>query len=612
MENEKNGNGNEFDSLKEFFVPEGDDDKNDDNVEEIKKDDGEKSAPEEKLPGEENAREAGQPEAVGNDFEEGETFEVPDGGNSDSGESIENPDGDSDEVLDDPFDSDASDNDEITGFDEKLDEAASSLAGESESHPVDVKTSDAQIDIGSSGEGEGDAGENENNGVEPFTPDEKQDYSKVAGKPPVLNKGFISKALVGTIVVLVLFIFVMPMVTSAVKRDRAAKAKKQRMTATASVARDYRDMVQRDEKGNPLPSVTVVDKDGNVVPIEDEPKKEEEEKKEAEPKPKQSQVKNNYSGKTQGSGWTPPDTRNDALQAKTITGIKGLTSTRSNYATDYGMTMEKNAADAAATSSTTDSFSSMTDALLQSKNDTMSRLLDAQQGMASAYKQQNDQTGKLAFRNARSDAGGQGEWLGLNTLWEGSILEAELKSSINTDLPGEITAIVTKNVYSSQNGKYLLIPQNSILVGSYNSEISYSQSRVQVGWYTLIRPDGYRIDLGNMNGTDSQGRAGVRGFINDHPLAYLKAIGLMTVFNIVNSEFQNTIDTTNNEYAQNLAANSQSVIVEMGQKLIDRAMNVQPTIKIKEGTIIKVFVNSTLTLPPYEAAPAVTGQYRRY
>lgn len=178
-------------------------------------------------------------------------------------------------------------------------------------------------------------------------------------------------------------------------------------------------------------------------------------------------------------------------------------------------------------------------------------------------------------------------------------------------MPGEITARVAKNVYSSQDGRFLLIPQNSVLYGSYNSSISYAQKRVQVGWHTLIRPDGYQINLGNMNATDAKGASGLKGFVNDHPFAYLKAIGLMSVFSIINSEFQNSMGDTNNEYVQNVMANTQQVTNELGEKLIDRAMNVQPTIKIKSGTKINIVASQNLQLPPCEEIP-VTEHYRKY
>ena len=195
-------------------------------------------------------------------------------------------------------------------------------------------------------------------------------------------------------------------------------------------------------------------------------------------------------------------------------------------------------------------------------------------------------------------------------MWQGTIFDVTLTSDISTDLPGECTAVVTKNVYSSQDGRYLLIPQNSKLLGSYNSSISYSQSRVQVGWHTLIRPDGYMVNLGNFNATDTKGASGLKGAINDHPFAYLKAIALMSAVNIVNSELQATAASSANEYVQNVMANSQEVATTLGSKLIDRAMDVQPTITIKAGTNINIVANTTLELPPLEPWE-VTGPYHK-
>ena len=161
-----------------------------------------------------------------------------------------------------------------------------------------------------------------------------------------------------------------------------------------------------------------------------------------------------------------------------------------------------------------------------------------------------------------------------------------------------------------RKGRYLLIPQNSILYGKYNSSISYAQSRAQIVWERLIRPDGYALDLGGQNASDAKGASGVKGFINDHPLAYVKAILLMSVFSAVNTEFTGVGKYTDNQYAQNAAANAQQITAQLGEKLIDRAMNVQPTIKIPAGKKINIITNQTFSLPPVPMVP-VTQRYIR-
>ena len=431
---------------------------------------------------------------------------------------------------------------------------------------------------------------------------------KPTGKPKVLNKKFLLSSIIIVFGAAILITFLMPGKKS--KNEKSEKPVAERRAGVDYSAFAKRQEISQEDKSQAEKhyeepkSAENTNNDVEIPPVI--PDQAENEKKVYTP-----QNINYNSGK--GGGYSSsidiPDTRNDSLHGKTISGIKGLTSTQASYSTDYQQTVQKN---------TTQNSSRTQNFTMPSKEEYTNNILDAYSkaygsNQTNDYATQNDQAGKNSFynngRNAQNT--GQGEWLNLNSLWQGTIFEATLTSELNTDLPGEITARVAKNIYSSQDGRFLLIPQNSVLYGTYNSSISYSQSRVQVVWNTLVRPDGYQIQLGSMNGTDAKGASGLKGLVNDHPLAYLKAIGLMSVFSIANSEFQNSMGNTNNEYVQNLLANSQSITAELGDKLIDRAMNVQPTIKIKAGTKINIVVNQNLTIPPCEDIP-VTQQYRKY
>lgn len=425
--------------------------------------------------------------------------------------------------------------------------------------------------------------------------------ARSSSKPKQMNKRFLAIVIVVVIGGALLFTFLMPTKSKASSSETEKKvASKNNLTNYEALA-NHQGYSENQSNSIPEPSYesterkTEYDENGEVIipPVIQEQK------------PTYSQAKT-YSSTSSSTTVEIPDTRNDSLHEKTISGIKGLTSTQQTYSTDYATQVEKNVASTQRTNNYT----------LPSMDEFVQTTMNSYtQGYANqnAYALQNDQSGKNSFYNngRTGESVGEGEWLDYNTIWQGTILEATLTSELNTDLPGEITARVAKNVYSSQDGRYLLIPQNSILYGSYNSSISYAQNRVQVGWHTLIRPDGYKINLGNMNASDAKGASGLKGFVNDHPLAYLKAIGLMSVFSIVNSEFQNTMGTTDNEYVQNIVANTQQITNELGEKLIDRAMNVQPTIKIKAGTKINIVANQTLTLPPVEEIP-VTQKYRKY
>jgi len=310
-------------------------------------------------------------------------------------------------------------------------------------------------------------------------------------------------------------------------------------------------------------------------------------------------------------GLSIPDTRNDRLQAKAITGIKGISSSRQNFLANNTPIPVQNA------------FENPNNPYAQfglpPRDEYMRNILGAYgQNPASGnsgnnYAAQNNQSGKMDFLNQGRENAGQGQWLPVNSVWQGTIFEATLTSDINTDLPGECTAWITKNIYSSLDGQFLLIPQNSRLLGAYNSTISYAQSRVQIGWHTLIRPDGYMINLGNMQATDPRGAVGLQGLINDHPFAYLKALGLLTALNILNLQFGATMEeaaTTENQYVQSMLADTQNISNRLAERVIDRALDIQPTIIIRSGAKINIVVNQNLILPPLTPY-GVTQPYRR-
>jgi len=231
---------------------------------------------------------------------------------------------------------------------------------------------------------------------------------------------------------------------------------------------------------------------------------------------------------------------------------------------------------------------------------------------ASSYKMQNDQRGKEEFMNRAKGEGGKYQWNSEFSLWKGTVISAVLDTGINTDLPGVVKATVTTNVYSSNNGKYLLIPQGSQLIAEYNSSISYGQNRVQVAWNTLIRPDGLEIDLGNLNGVDAYGASGYKGFRTEHPFEYAKAIGLIAVFSILDTKANNMIGNSSNQYAQNALSDAYKTTKTLTDKIVDRALDVQPTIKIPAGKEIKLITNITMDIPPLDPYPVEQRYIREY
>jgi type IV secretion system protein VirB10 len=428
-----------------------------------------------------------------------------------------------------------------------------------------------------------DTAPDETDRQEPFTPSKAPASAVLEKGPHKLNKTLILSTVFGVFAVLAIFtLFVSPLMGKK-------KAEKSKKPASASVSLvDYSALIPK--KTLPLQGGYEEDDDeilSNLPPVD--PEYQYKEPAEETPQPVTA-------GGRRASD--RPDTKGDRLQGKSISGIKGVTPTQSQYLGAGGIPNQ-------AYTQAPPPANPYARFGMPSKEDYTAQMLSRYQQQnystpspGSSYANQNDQSGKMSFYNAGRDNAGGGVWLGPAAIWQGTIFEAVLTSAVNTDLPGEVTAVISKNIYSSLDGRHLLIPQNSKLYGSYNSSISYSQSRVQVGWHTLIRPDGYAVSLGNMAVADAQGAAGVKGVINDHLFQYVKALALMSVFNIINSEFESSAADTDNQYVQNILANSQSVAATLGSKLIDRAMDVQPTITIKAGLKINIVANTTLALPP--------------
>jgi type IV secretory pathway VirB10-like protein len=227
------------------------------------------------------------------------------------------------------------------------------------------------------------------------------------------------------------------------------------------------------------------------------------------------------------------------------------------------------------------------------------------------YEAQNMQSDKQEFYDTGGGGGGGlvngGYYLGEDTLWNGVIIPAVLVTGINTDLPGEVMARVSQNVYDSLTGKHLLIPKGTILMARYNSSVSYAQGRVQIIWNTLTRPDGYQVELGGMNGVDERGMSGQRGEYHENWFQYLKAAGIITMFTLANGEMSRAAGASVNS---DVAAANQNIVNQLAGNITARALNIQPTITVKSGEKINVMLNKAVYLPPVEGyKPA--ERYRR-
>lgn len=188
----------------------------------------------------------------------------------------------------------------------------------------------------------------------------------------------------------------------------------------------------------------------------------------------------------------------------------------------------------------------------------------------------------------------------------GFVIPGLLISGINSDLPGQIMAQVSQNVYDTATGKYLLIPQGTRLVGQYSSAVAYGQNRVLVAWQRLIFPDGKALDIGSMPGADGAGYSGYKDKVNNHFWRIFGSSFLMSGIIAGVSMSQDQEDSESSGYKQRASdAMSEALGQQLGQamtQMLMKNLNIAPTIEIRSGYRFNVIVNKDLTFKkPYQS-----------
>jgi type IV secretion system protein TrbI len=218
---------------------------------------------------------------------------------------------------------------------------------------------------------------------------------------------------------------------------------------------------------------------------------------------------------------------------------------------------------------------------------------------------QNGQDRKLAFVNASPDRSTTSPDrvsapVSPSVVQAGNIIPASLITGIRSDLPGQITAQVTENIYDSPTGRFLLIPQGTRLIGIYDSQVAFGQSRVLLVWTRLIMPNGRSIVLERQPGADTAGYSGLEDEVDNHWGALFKAALLSTLLG-VGSELGSTTGTgSNSDVITALRRGSSESLNQTGQKVVQQNLNVQPTLTVRPGFPVRVIVNRDLVLEPYK------------
>jgi type IV secretory pathway VirB10-like protein len=178
----------------------------------------------------------------------------------------------------------------------------------------------------------------------------------------------------------------------------------------------------------------------------------------------------------------------------------------------------------------------------------------------------------------------------------GTVIAASLATGINSDLPGQVLAQVTENVYDTVTGRIMLIPQGSRLIGTYDSVVAFGQRRALVVWQRIVMPNGTSLQIDNLPATDAAGYAGLADQIDYHTWTLLKGVVLSTLLGVGS---QDTFGSAQSNLVQAIRESTQESTNQAGERVVEKDLEVQPTITVRPGWPVRVVVHKDLILQPY-------------
>ena len=240
---------------------------------------------------------------------------------------------------------------------------------------------------------------------------------------------------------------------------------------------------------------------------------------------------------------------------------------------------------------------SLNSLLASSTDSNLDALAQAVSGSGS-FVSQNDQKGKQSFiAEARTGSKVLSTKKSDNMLLKGTLIKATLLNNVNSDLPSEVYALVSENVYDSWGFNNILIPKGSRLCGYLNSSVSWGQTSIQIVFTELIRPDGVILKLNGYSSTDTMGETGSGANVNNHIGSIVGAGFLSTLIKYANNKAG---EVTDMELLNDALSGTSDSATKIADKFLNKAIDRQPTLTMKAGTKIFAISNDNFTLPIFK------------
>lgn len=181
-------------------------------------------------------------------------------------------------------------------------------------------------------------------------------------------------------------------------------------------------------------------------------------------------------------------------------------------------------------------------------------------------------------------------------LFEGTVIESALMNRLDGSFAGPVNCLVTHDIYSHDR-QHVLIPAGSKVLGDASKVNTFAQQRLAVAFHRLIMPDGYSVSLDQFKGLDQLGATALRDKVNNH---YLKIFGASLAVGVLGGIAEaGTGDVFTESALDRARAGFAGNTALAGEQILDRFLNILPTITIREGTRVKVYLAGDLVLPDY-------------
>ena len=181
-------------------------------------------------------------------------------------------------------------------------------------------------------------------------------------------------------------------------------------------------------------------------------------------------------------------------------------------------------------------------------------------------------------------------------LFEGTVLEALLINRLDGTFAGPVSCLLSDNIYSHDR-QHLLIPAGSKIVGEASKVDTFGQARLAVAFHRLIMPDGYSVNLDQFKGLDQEGATALKDKVNNH---YARIFGASVAIGVLGGVAQlGTGSTLNSSSTDRIREGFGVGMANAGEHILDRFLNILPTVTIREGSRVKIYLSNDLLLPDY-------------